>query len=100
MAGHSDLVESRDPWDQSTLLHFSCVNAQNRDAVEALLKAGCDPDAKNDLGQTPLHLAYEFAASKEVIDLLLKYGARSDVLDVYGNAPKYYEEAASRDKVP
>lgn len=84
------LRNTRDRWDKSTLLHRACVNVQRLEMVKVLLAAGVDVNATNDLGQTPLHLAYRFSAESNVIQVLLEAGANSQVRDTYGKRPADY----------
>ena len=70
----------------TTLLHAAVVYRKER-SVEILLQKGADPNAKNNFGETPLHLVfgcrlersfYEKPGDKEtlgILKLLLEYGA-------------------------
>jgi ankyrin repeat protein len=53
-------------------------------AVERLLDAGADPNARDDGGRTPLHFAAQEGAT-DAARLLLGRGAEVDLVDGYGN---------------
>ena len=55
---------------------------------------GCDVDAKNDLGQTPLHMALARGNTRSV-ERLVEYGASVHAVDLDGCTPLHY--ATSRD---
>ena len=62
---------------------FEC---QSGEAQNLLLENGADPNIKNNMGRTPLHLACE-KQDIEQAKLLLKHGADPLVLDNKGNTP-------------
>src|SRR4051794_19782044 len=68
-----------------TLLHLSCW-AKRIDAVQALLTAGADVNARGESGRTPLHYAvYEGnLRSVPVVRALLARGADAEVMDDHG----------------
>ena len=45
---------------------------------------GCDLEARNDLGQTPLHVALLGGRSK-IVERLIGYGAKVNTVDADGN---------------
>ena len=51
--------------------------------VEDSLRAGADPNAKNEKGMPALHLALE---SADAVRILLEHGATPDIRDNYGNS--------------
>jgi len=58
-------------------------------AIEALLRAGANPDVRGNSGSTPLH----YAASNNDLDLvalLLRYEASINLPENYGNTPLHY----------
>jgi uncharacterized protein len=58
-----------------SLLH-SAANSLQKELILVLLKAGCDPNATNDAGQTPLTTALCAPDPKDtVIKFLLEHGA-------------------------
>lgn len=63
------IVHSRDKWG-FTALH-GVAGEEQYEAAEYLLDHGADPNAKNDEGITPLHLA----AYPEMVELLVRRGA-------------------------
>mgnify|MGYP002634263421 CR=1 FL=1 len=56
--------------------------------VKSLLEGGADPDAENDEGSTPLHLAAMHSKSLELISLLLGFGANPLTVDRLGRTPR------------
>lgn len=68
-------VRIREGW---TLLHFAADQLQKELAAQ-LLRAGCDPNAINDAGETPLSkVLFAFNPKKDLINLLLEHGADPD----------------------
>jgi ankyrin repeat protein len=70
-------------------LHFA-VRAEKHDSlyaiVERLLEEGCDPNAKNDNGCTPLHSFLAASRGKEdIVRLFLSWGADINIRDDDGN---------------
>ena len=63
-------------------IHRAAMNG-NIEAVKQHLAAGTDVNAKDSVGQTPLH----FAANKEIAELLIAEGADVNVKDERGNTP-------------
>ena len=55
--------------------------------VTALLNAGADPNARNELGATPLHFAARSSKTPAVVSALLDAGADPDARDQYGDTP-------------
>ena len=75
---------------------ISLLNAAedgNIEAVKQHLDAGADVNAKNKVGQTPLHLAVA-NDHKEIIELLIAKDADLNAKDVWEGTPLY--EAASK----
>ena len=58
---------------------------------QALLHGGCDPNARNYMLRTPLHLAaMDAGGDTTLIDLLLRFGANPSDHDRLGNLPIWY----------
>jgi ankyrin repeat protein len=55
-------------------------------AVEAVLAMGADIDARNEDGQTAMHMA-AFTGSDPIVRLLAEHGAGVNVVDNYGQTP-------------
>ncbi len=61
---------------------FLAVGPGNIQGVEALLKRGADPNARNSLEMTPLHIAAAAAPSR-ILELLLQAGGKLDATSPY-----------------
>mmetsp|Transcript_12021 Transcript_12021/g.29586 ORF Transcript_12021/g.29586 Transcript_12021/m.29586 type:complete len:410 (-) Transcript_12021:336-1565(-) len=71
-------VDDEDGW---TPLHWA-VRYSNVDLVKMLLEAKASVEAKNENGQTPLHLAVDkYEGNIEIVKLLLKSGANPNARD-------------------
>ena len=74
---------------------FSAVKAGDVEDVRSLLKAGADPNARDEWRDTPLHEATYvqnvsgsgIEAAMEIIRLLLKAGANPNATNEAGHAP-------------
>ena len=66
-------------------LMYSASQGDKR-SLELLLKAGLDPNLKDNAGNTPLHIA-AWAGNKEVIELLLNNNANPNVATQVGLTP-------------
>jgi ankyrin repeat protein len=69
------------------------------DEVAACLEAGADSNARDEFGQTPLHLAAKSNESPAIIEALIAAGADINARDKYGQtslhwAAKYSENPA------
>ncbi len=77
-------VEPMDSYGNSPV-HFA-VFCGNVEALELLLKAGCNPDQANQFGMTPLHLACK-NGERTMVEMLLKAGADAQARDRYQDTP-------------
>jgi len=78
------------PQNQFTPLHLSVV-AGNEAATQLLLEAGFSPNARNEQGDTPAHLAFKFKPINEaIVELLMDYSANFRQADNKGFAVYYY----------
>jgi ankyrin repeat protein len=68
-------------------LHYAALQ-NNRLSVDALIRDGADPNAKDRLGFTPLHLAAQEWAV-DAAKFLLDHGAEVDAINIYGNTPLF-----------
>jgi ankyrin repeat protein len=95
--------------DGYTLLHRVCYRYQNYKPewsiiLEKLISLGCDTNAKNNKGETPLMLAFDNNNNNECIDLLLKNKADITLcnkagLDGYYYAEKYGDKKYSKNNI-
>jgi ankyrin repeat protein len=78
-------VRLREGW---TLLH-SAAHDLRKDLAAALLRAGCDPNATNDAGETALSkVLFAFNPKAELVKMLLEHGADPDAKDGRGESAK------------
>ncbi len=78
-----------------TALHHTVLQ-RNEFACRALLKAGADPNVKDKLGMTPLHLAVGECFNMGMAKALLMHGARIDEQSYRGYTPLYGAVVTSR----
>ena len=76
-------VNAPDPETGWTALHHAAEHNSSQ-AARLLLEQGADPNALNQEGESPLHLA----AGAEVISVLLSWGANLDLLDGSGTTAR------------
>ena len=72
---------------KDTPLHLAARYSKDPAVIEALLKVGADPMARNILEATPLHLAARYSKDPAVIEALLKAGADPKARDKWKNTP-------------
>jgi ankyrin repeat protein len=79
-------INLNEKYDGRTLLHAAAasLNAANSNL---LLERGLDPDARDSLGRTPLHLVVAQPRGFELARLLLSRGAAVDIRDEQGLTP-------------
>ncbi len=58
--------------DEASALHYA-VQEGNLESVKLLIAAGLDPNAADDKGQTPLHIAIIFSVRKPRMDAALRH---------------------------
>jgi ankyrin repeat protein len=58
--------------DEASALHYA-VSEGNLESVKLLIAAGLDPNAADDEGQTPLHIAIKFSVRKPRMDAMLRH---------------------------
>ena len=67
--------------------------------VTNCLEAGADPNARNEMGFTPLHVAAEYNKSPAVAAALLKAGADPDARNKFGETPLDWAEFSDNSAV-
>lgn len=74
-----------------TPLHFACY-LDKVDDVRLLLERGANPNAKDDVGRTPMHLVGSgiWNHEAEICKALIRAGARVDIEDVGGRTALYF----------
>jgi ankyrin repeat protein len=73
----------------NTLLHTACKLDGNL-TFEYLLKSGIKPNAKNNIGNTPLLILSNLYSQYKKINMLLKYGADVNAKNKYNKYPLHY----------
>lgn len=82
LAKDPTLIHSRD-WMGFVPLHGAVGNIHALEMTELLLESGADPNAQNDEGIAPLHLA----GSPELVSILVRYGADLNLQNNQGRGP-------------
>ena len=80
---------------QRTLLHHD-ANHGHGAKIRVLLDHGADPNVRDDVGRTPLHLVAARGAGRDAIRALARAGADLRVRDEAGNTPLDYARRAKR----
>ena len=78
----SPTLELRDTHKETAL--YYAIRAGDQETFESILAAGADPNARNELHESPLMLAAS-RGNREMIRTLLAYGAQPNLLDATGN---------------
>lgn len=81
--GFRNLLENA---GQAGPLHIA-VRFVRVEAAEYLLRAGADLEARDERGQTAMHIGVSIRPDKEVLELLIKAGACLNVRDYEGRTP-------------
>ncbi len=65
---------------------FDCIQSNDTTTLEKLLKAGANPNATNNFGNTPLNVA-AFYGRREACGMLIRFGAVVDSVNPQGQTP-------------
>ncbi|MDB4632955.1 ankyrin repeat domain-containing protein [bacterium] len=79
--------------DGRTALHIAASH-ENDTAIDLLLEARADPNTKDRLGKSPLHLAAASVTSTKGIHRLIEAGADVNATDLSGGSPLDFAPAA------
>jgi ankyrin repeat protein len=79
-----DPLTYRNP-EEDNCLHMAAIRG-NEEAVRLLLDAGLDINSIGDMGNTPLHYAFNFK-HLGVVRLLITRGARRDIANEFARKP-------------
>ena len=87
-------INLNEKYDGRTLLHAAAASLQAGNC-NLLLERGLDPNARDALGRTPLHLVVAQAPGEVLARLLLSRGATVDLRDEQGLTPLLWAAPAS-----
>lgn len=73
-------------YDGDTPLHLVAWR-NDLEAVQLLIGAGADVNAKGEMDETPLHIAVHHG-NVQMVQALLRAGARADIRSEFGDTPK------------
>ena len=67
-------------------LLMNAIKNENQSIIEFLVTRGCKLNIQNNLGNTPLHIAF-MINNPQIINLLISYGANQKILNNRGLTP-------------
>lgn len=89
-------ISATEPKYRSNPLHLAANKSTNPKIIEALIKAGCDLNSRNYLGETPLIMAVNSNEETRVVSALIKAGADINATDYQGHSVVEYARAQKR----
>lgn len=89
-------VHAVEPKYRSNSLHLAANKSKNPKVLEELIKAGCELNSRNYLGETPLIMAVNQNTETRVVSALIKAGADINAQDYQGHSVVEYARAKKR----
>ena len=84
-----DLNEPDIYWGGRTALHVACASGYKK-CVYVLLQAGCNPNAKTDVGWTPAHFACEGGTKSFLLSISMKFSFFKCIMDNISSSYQSY----------
>lgn len=89
-------IHAIEPKYRSNSLHLAANKSTNPKVIEELIKAGCELNSRNYLGETPLIMAVNQNSETRVVSALIKAGADINAQDYQSHSVVEYARAKKR----